>query len=199
MVLGVWCLPIGLWRLVLGVWLLVFGAWCMVLGSWFLVLGARCLVLGAWCLVFGACLMMQTRTGAQVVSVLWKMRRCQVLKFGSQSDHLCSSNCNKGRLAALLAFWNPKLVLTLQLSSCHASPSSLAVLRPCFFASSPRSFAASLILCFLASFVLVRSFFLCSWLRLVLGAWCLVLGVWRLVLGVWRLVFRYWCVVIGAW
>ena len=185
MVLGVWCLPLGLWRSVLGVWLLVLGVWLLVLGSWFL-------VLGAWCLVFGAGLMMQTRTGAQVVSVLWKMLRCQILYFGSQSDHLCSSNYNKGHLAALLAFWNPKLVLALQVSSCHASPSSLAVLRPCFFASSPRSFAASLILCFLASFVLVRSFFLCSWLRLVLGDCCLVLGAWRLVLGVWCLVLRFW-------
>ena len=138
LVLGVWCLPLGLWRPVLGVCLLVLGVWLLVLGSWFL-------VLGAWCLEFGAGLMMQTRTGAQVVSVLWKMLRCQILYFGSQSDHLCSSNYNKGHLAALLVFWIPKLVLTLQVSSCHASPSSLAVLRPCFFVSSPRSFAASLI------------------------------------------------------
>ena len=138
LVLGLWCLPLGLWRSVLGVWLLVLGVWLLVLGSWFL-------VLGAWCLEFGAGLMMQTRTGAQVVSVLWKMLRCQILYFGSQSDHLCSSNYNKGHLAALLVFGIPKLVLTLQVSSCHASPSSLAVLRPCFFVSSPRSFAASLI------------------------------------------------------
>ena len=164
----------------------------MVLGSWFL-------ALGAWCLVFGACLMMQTRTGAQVVSVLWKMLRCQILYFGSQSDHLCSSNYNKGHLAALLVFGIPKLVLTLQVSSCHASPSSLAVLRPCFFVSSPRSFAASLIRCFLASFVLLRSFFLCSWLRLVLGAWCLVFGAWRLVFGVWCLVLGACFLVLGAW
>ena len=171
---------------------MVLGAWCLVLGAWCLLLGAWCLVIAAWRLVLGACLIMQTRTGAQVVSVLWKMLRCQILNFGSQSDHLCSSNYNKGHLAALLALWNPKLVLTLQLSSCHASPSSLAVFRPSFFASSPRSFAASLLLCVLASFVLVRSFFLCSWLRLVLGDCCLVLGAWRLVLGVWCLVLRFW-------
>ena len=143
--------------------------------------------------------MAQTRTGARVVSVLWKMLRCQILYFGPQSDHLCSSNYNKGHLAALLAFRNPNLVLTLQVSSCHASPSSLAVLRPYFFASSPRSFAASLIRCFLAGFVLVRSFFLCSWLRLVLGAWRLVLGVWCLPFGVWCLLFGYWSLVLGSW
>ena len=95
LVLGAWCLVLGAWRLVLGVWLLVLGAWCLVLGAW---------LVGAWSLVLGACLMMHTRTGARVVSVLWKMLRCQILNFGSQSDHLCSSNYNKGHLAALLAF-----------------------------------------------------------------------------------------------
>ena len=150
--------------------------------------------------------MVLTRTDARGVSVLWRVRRSPIVEFESQSDHLCSSNYNKGHLAALLVFGIPKLLLTLQVSSCHASPSSLAVLRPSFFASSPRSFAASLILCFLASFVLVRSFFLCSWLRLVLGAWCLVFGACRLVFGVrclvcgyWCLVCGYWCLVLGAW
>ena len=156
MALGDWRLVLGVRRLALGAWRLglALGAWCLVLGCW-------CSALGAWCLVLGAWLMTQTRTGARVVSALWKLPRCQISKFGSQSDHLCSSNYNKGRLAALLAFCALKLVLTLQGLSCPASPSSLTVLRPCFVAALPRSFAASLISCFFASFVLVRSFFLC--------------------------------------
>ena len=66
---------------------LVFGAWCVVLGVW-------CLVSGPWlrgCLV--ACLigcffffafLTQTRTGARVVSALWK---CPVpdLKFRAEN------------------------------------------------------------------------------------------------------------------
>ena len=154
MVVGVWWLVVGAWRLVVGAWCLVLGAlslvcWCLAIGVW--LFGALVL----WCLLDGAdqdwC---PSRFGAL------EMLRCQILKFGSQSDHLCSSNYNKGHLAALLAFRIPKLVLTFQASSCPASPSSLTVLRPCFVASSARSFAASLMLCFFAGFVLVRSFFL---------------------------------------
>ena len=168
MVLGAWRLVVGVWWLVLGAWLLALGAWLLALGAWCLVFGAWCLAIGVWCFgalvlwCFGAwCLLddadedwCPSRFGAL------EMLRCQILKFGSQSDHLCSSNYNKGHLAALLAFRIPKLVLTLQASSCPASPCSLTVLRPCFFASSARSFAASLMLCFFAGFVLVRSFFL---------------------------------------
>ena len=64
MVVGAWCLALGAWCLVVGAWCLVIGVWCLAIGVW-------CVgVLVRWCV--GACLMAQTKTGARVVSVLWK-------------------------------------------------------------------------------------------------------------------------------
>ena len=190
----------------------------MVLGAW---------LVGAWSLVLGACLMMHTRTGARVVSVLWKMVRCQILKFRvpkwpslffelQQGTPGCASSSLDSEIGTHLT------IIVLPCFSFFVGTFAPLLLR--FFAPSLRCFVAS----WLASYWYAPSSCVrgCAWCLargawclvlaawclafgawcllvgawcLVLGAWCLVLGAWCLVLGAWCLVFGAWCLVLGAW
>ena len=140
----------------------------MVLASWCLVLGDCCLALGAWCLLDDAdqdyCPSARFEISGPKVTIF-------VLRITTRDTWL------RFLLFGIRNWYSPynyRLAMLLLLR-WHVCALASSLLRP----------VPSLLRCFLASFVLVRSFFLCSWLRLVLGVWCLVFGAWRLVFGVW--------------